>query len=291
MAASIQSRLIFQVLKHIKFKKIIEKRSTRKPARKKCFVPRFMPSKFTLSHQTIFHRRVVTIELIGRTDRNHIVFLHGGAYIFQANRMHWELAEKIVKTCRCKMTMIEYPLAPEHDYLHTFEMLDQAYVWLRMQNPEDNFIFMGDSSGGGLALSFTQKLIKENKMPLPHKLILLSPWLDMSLSNPDMSALAEKDLMMTRKMLDNAAKLYSNGYDRKNPLLSPIYGDFNQIPDALIFFGTEEMFYADCIKLQKKLSGINSNIVFRVYEDMQHDWAIFPIPEREKLINEVCDFI
>jgi acetyl esterase/lipase len=77
----------------------------------------------------------------------------------------------------------------------------------------------------------------------------------------------------------------------RTPLLSPIYGDFNQIPDALIFFGTERDVLCRLHKTPKKLSGINSNIVFRVYEDMQHDWAIFPIPEREKLINEVCDFI
>ncbi len=52
---------------------------------------------------------------------------------------------------------------------------------------------MGDGSGGALALSFVQSLL-DNQQPLPNKLYLISPILDATLSNKDISdALIERD--------------------------------------------------------------------------------------------------
>ncbi|MCE3363290.1 alpha/beta hydrolase, partial [Staphylococcus aureus] len=49
-----------------------------------------------------------------------------------------------------------------------------------------NVVVMGDGSGGALALSFVQSLL-DNQQPLPNKLYLISPILDATLSNKDIS--------------------------------------------------------------------------------------------------------
>jgi acetyl esterase/lipase len=122
-------------------------------------------------------------------------------------------------------------------------------------------------------------------------MILLSPWLDLTMSNPAIKELERSDHILTVKMLKHAAMLYSNGDQQDQYLLSPINGEFTDLPITLVFNGTEELFYADCVKLKAITESNSQSFIFREYRKMQHDWALFPIPERKQLANEVCDFI
>jgi acetyl esterase/lipase len=236
-------------------------------------------------------KAIATFESKEKVTRNHIIFFHGGAYIFNTTPAHWRLSEKIVKGSFCRMTHIDYPLAPEHQYKQTFTMVSGAYDLLTDKYPTDNFIFMGDSAGGGLALAFAQKLFTENHKKLPVMIFLLSPWLDLTLSNPAIKRLENSDQILTVKMLKHAAMKYSKGDNQDQYLLSPINGELTNLPNTIVFYGTEELFYADCVRLKSMTDRSNLNYIYREYHKMQHDWALFPIPERKQLIGEICDFI
>ena len=189
------------------------------------------------------------------------------------------------------MTHIDYPLAPDHNYKETYKMVSGAYEMLIKQYPLDNFIFMGDSAGGGLALGFAQKLINDKHNRLPVKLVLLSPWLDLTMCNPAIKTLEKSDHILTLKMLQHAGMQYSNGDQQEQYLLSPINGNLTNLPKTIVFYGTEELFYADCIKLKSLTDSSKQNFIFREYQKMQHDWVIFPIPESKQAISEICGFI
>jgi acetyl esterase/lipase len=244
-----------------------------------------------INHQKIKTNELVTFERKERVSKNHLIFFHGGAYIFGASPNHWKLAEKIVKKSFCRMTLVDYPLAPEHDYKETFGMVSETYDMLIKQYSEDSLILMGDSAGGGLALAFTQKLILEKHQNLPAKIILLSPWLDITMSNPKIKHLESSDYILTVNMLRNAGMKYANGENQNHYLLSPIHGQLNNIPKTIVFYGTEELFSADCLRLKSMTDSNSQGIIFREYQKMQHDWAIFPIPESNQVVNEICEFI
>ncbi len=291
MGASTHSKVINWFLKKSKFKKTFEVKSSKTIfRRKKNFLPKYIQLKYVYRHQIFKNKSIVTFNN-KKQSKNHVLFLHGGAYIFEATLSHWLLAEKIAKKSFSKMTMIDYPLAPEHGYKETLAMVSGAYDLLRKQYPNDHLILMGDSAGGGLVLAFTQKLIKEKYPYIPQKLILLSPWLDLSMSNPDIAELESRDYILSRKMLENAATGYANGDPMNHYLLSPINGELEKLPPTLLFYGTEELLYADCIKLKKIAAAKNAPIIFREYKNMQHEWVLFPIPERNQVINEIVDFI
>jgi len=55
----------------------------------------------------------------------------------------------------------------------------------------DDLIMMGDSAGGGFALALAQKL-KNESIDQPAQIILLSPWLDITLTNPDIKEIDRK---------------------------------------------------------------------------------------------------
>ena len=231
------------------FKKIVEKRATKAILRtKKGFIPKSIKRSYLTNLETFKAMEIATFESKKEVTKNHIIFFHGGAYIFKATPGHWWLAVEIVKKSFCRMTLVDYPLAPEHNYEETFAAISGAYEKLINHYPRDNFIFMGDSAGGGLALAFAQKLKQEKHNKLPVKIVLLSPWLDITMSNPDIKNQESLDYVLTVKMLRNAGMKYSNGDDMDQYLLSPINGEFNDIPETIIFYGTEELFHPDCKK-------------------------------------------
>ena len=292
MAESYQSKVLARILKIFNFKKRIEKREVKDiPRSKKEFLPRRICRSYLTRLQSFKNKKIATFELKDKVTNSHIIFFHGGAYIFEITSNHWRLAEKIVKKSFCRMTLVEYPLAPEHSYKDTFSIIDGMYELLIKSYPEDNFIFMGDSAGGGLALAFTQKLISEKKSKLPNGIILLSPWLDHTMSNPGINKLEYSDYILSVKMLRNAGLKYSSGDNQDQFLLSPINGDLTNLPETIIFYGTEELFMADCVRLKSMINSENQNFIFREYHKMQHDWPIFPIPESNEVVNEICNFI
>lgn len=60
-----------------------------------------------------------------------------------------------------------------------------------LPEPAD-LILMGDSAGGGFVLALAQ-FMKQEEVPQPSQLILLSPWLDLSLSNPNIKEIDPSD--------------------------------------------------------------------------------------------------
>jgi epsilon-lactone hydrolase len=288
---SLISRIMSMVFKIINFKKIVEKRAYKqKPKPNKSFIPKRIERKYLTEIQSIDSKEIVTFGQKEIVANNHIIFLHGGAYIFDISPSHWKLASKIVDNCSCRITVVDYPLAPEFNYKHTFNMVQNTYDYLKREYSKDNFILMGDSAGGGLALAFMQKIIEEQYQKIPIKCILLSPWLDLTMSNTEIEKQENTDHVLSMGLLKYAAKKYSNEDNMEHYLLSPINGTFKNIPKTIIFYGTEELYNADCNKIKTMLAG-NKNIIFREYKNMQHDWVLFQIPESEMVIEEICEFI
>ena len=242
MKPSLNSRIFAWILKVLNFKKKVEKRAFKQiQAPRKGFLPNRIKHSYRAIFQTFQGKGIATFESKKKATKNHIIFFHGGAYIFRTTYGHWRLTENIVKRNMCRMTHIDYPLAPEHHYKQTFNMVSGAYEMLIKQYPFDNFIFMGDSAGGGLALAFAQKLIKEKHKKFPVKIVLLSPWLDLTMSNPAIKKQEHSDHILTLKMLQHAGMKYSNGDKQDQYLLSPINGKLTNLPKTIVFFGTEEL--------------------------------------------------
>ena len=290
MPVSFKARVISGVLRLIKFKNIIAKMSLNPKRTKKGFIPTSISKAYKTESFVSQGKNVVIFEKEEKVSNQHIVFLHGGAYIFEISGAHWSLVQEIVKRTSVRMSVVDYPLGPESKYQDTFNMLGESYDILVNKYPDDDFIFMGDSAGGGLALAFNQKLILEQYKKLPIKLILFSPWIDLTMSNPEVSNYESVDVILSLTLLKNGAEMYAGNADLKNPLLSPINGGMEGLPEMLVFYGTNEVLYPDGLKWKEQMSH-RDDFHYREFADMQHDWVIFPIPERAAVINEVCTFI
>jgi len=287
----VPTKLLHFTLRLVNAKKIAM-RGILRPFRSRQFrFPKFLKKEFQTIQMLVNKHEVVTFSMKGESVDKHIIFLHGGAYTAEAGSFHWRLIKDIIKNTSYKLSFINYPLAPENNYRVAHEMVSQAYNKLNGLNPNDDFILMGDSAGGGFCLSLAQTLRNRNISKLPVKMVLLSPWLDLSMSNPDIAGLERKDLLLDAESLRICARYFAGDSDLKEAIVSPLYGDMQNLNSIGIFVGTYEILLPDCRKLRMKLEDSNTTFVYKEYEGMQHDWMIFPIKERNVLIHDIVDYL
>jgi acetyl esterase/lipase len=215
-----------------------------------------------------------------------ILYFHGGAFISGITGPHWNFVEKLSASSGCRIILPEYPLAPECNYIDTTNFAFELYKHLLIEYDSLQIQIIGDSAGGNLSLTLSL-LLNKNLIQQPARLILLSPWLDLSLSNPEIKKLEKYDIMLSTKKLFTASKLYSNNTDTKNFLISPIYGDLKTLPETHIFIGNHDLLFADSIRFRNLAEASGANIKLYEYNEMMHVWMIFPIPEALEVIKQI----
>lgn len=66
--------------------------------------------------------------------------MHGGGYVAEATASHRRIIEELVKMYGLKVTFIDYPLAPEHTYEKTHEIVRKHTERLQLKITVMNFI-------------------------------------------------------------------------------------------------------------------------------------------------------
>jgi acetyl esterase/lipase len=218
-------------------------------------------------------RKIWTISPKNTESNTKILFLHGGAYYANITKMHWGFIEQIIKNTNSTLIVPDYPLAPESTCIDTFQFLDTVYAKLISDYPSKRIVFMGDSAGGGLALGFAQK-IRNDGAKQPAQIILISPWLDVSLSNPDIARVEIFDKILSVNGLRAAGRQYAGYLEATDYRISPIYGNFANLGRISLFIGTHDVLVADARKLKYILDEQQIDFNYFEYPGMFHDWVL-----------------
>lgn len=235
-------------------------------------------------------RNVFTLTPKGAHSTTHILYLHGGAYVQSFVRQHWKFMSFLVRSTRCTITAPDYPLAPKSNYRDAFDMLMPLYKNVISESGSRNTILMGDSAGGGLALALAQKVLLE-KMDQPRRIILLSPWLDITLKNPEIKEVDRQDPFLSVPGLRKAGLAYSGDSDPENYMLSPVNGPFEGLSPLSIFMGSREILAPDARKLVKLASDEGVTVEYREYKDMVHVWMLLNFRESKQAKKEIVGLI
>ncbi|BAS45333.1 esterase [Staphylococcus schleiferi] len=224
----------------------------------------------------------------GHHIKNKILYIYGGTFVLQPSVFHWRFMDKLAYETLHEVVLPIYPKAPEYTYRETHQAIEQAYRRLLKETDADNIVIMGDASGGNMALSFVQKLMEQDELPLPRQLYLISPWLDLSLSNPDITEqVQKKDPIQNVFSLQSVAKVWVDDLERKNPRVSPMYGSVRGLPPVYMFGGTSEIFYPDMRKLADYFEAEQQPIHFYEYKDMVTAFPLYPIVESRKVLKQI----
>ena len=202
-----------------------------------------------------------------------IIYFHGGSYVGEINNEHWNFVEKIISDTGATVIMPDYPLAPEYNYMDVFNMVEPLYKEIIKKVDAQNLIMMGDSAGGGIALALDEKLSSEN-VELPNKTILISPWLDVRLTNPEIANVQEYDKQLDVKTLRLAGFAYAEKAGLYDYLVNPIDGDLSKLKNITIYTGTYDILNPDVHVLEERAKEQGTNIEVKEYKGKEHIWIL-----------------
>ncbi len=237
-------------------------------------------SRFTIADSNI-------TELVNNNSEKLLLFVHGGAFISGPAKHHWDSLKTIYTKTNYSIWLCNYPKAPENNIEVISKNIDSVYSKALELYDSKNIVLMGDSVGATLVTTLTQRLILSNKL-LPSQIILISPVMDSSLTNPDIDAIDNKDVMLSKKGVLSSKRLCSHGIDLKDPIISPLYGNFNNFPKTTIFIAEYDIVYPDQKLAIEKI--LNANIDLEVIEGkrMPHIWPLLPVMKEAKLaLNDI----
>ena len=219
----------------------------------------------------------------GTKNEKVILYFHGGSYIAEMTKQHWDFVEKIVNESGSMVILPDYPLVPKYNYTDVFDMVVPLYKEIINRIDTKNLVVMGDSAGGGLGLALEEKLGEEG-ISMPSQTILISPWLDVSLSNERIDEVQKYDKDLNKETLKLAGIAYAKE-DVKNYLVSPLYGDLSRLENIVIYTGTYDILNPDVYVLRENAKNVGVNIEIKEYEQAPHIWIIKRNCE-ESLVDE-----
>lgn len=202
-----------------------------------------------------------------------ILYFHGGSYVAEATKQHWEFIEQIVNDTGATVILPDYPLTPKYTYKDVFKMVVPLYKEIIEKVDANHLILMGDSAGGGLGLALEEAIGEEN-LPMPAKTILISPWLDVRLTNPAIDEVQKVDKELNKETLKLAGIAYAGEDGIDSYLVNPIDGDLSQIKNITILTGTYDILNPDVYILKEKTEEVGGKIDVKEYEQAGHIWMI-----------------
>ncbi|MFA6110916.1 MAG: alpha/beta hydrolase, partial [Candidatus Latescibacterota bacterium] len=193
----------------------------------------------------------------------------------------------------CVVLLPDYRLAPEHRFPAAIEDCVAAHEWMRDRGPDGpaaaraTFI-AGDSAGGGLTLAALLAL-RDRGLPLPLAGVPLSACTDLTLQSESLQS--EEDPICSARCMPVFASLYLGDADPRDPLASPVFGDYAGLPPLLFQVGQHEMLRDDSIRAAAKARSDGIEVTLEVWPGMVHVFQIRELPESREAIARIAGFL
>lgn len=225
-------------------------------------------------------------------DRRHVIlYCHGGGYTSGNLGYSRILAARLAHATGYEVLTFAYRLAPEYPAPAAAE--DAMTVWnylMHLGYGAREVVVVGDSAGGNLALVLTLMLKNAGRI-LPRRLVLLSPWTDMTAGGSSYETQAEHDPMLTREYIMAVRSVYAPDRDWSDPMLSPLYGNLAGLPPVFIQVGGNEILCSDSVRLRDRLTAAGVLCRLEVWPDMWHVFQMFSIKRAAEAMEHIGRFL
>jgi acetyl esterase/lipase len=226
-----------------------------------------------------------------KTPSKLLIFIHGGAFISGPAKLHWDTIQEIAKQTNLTIWMCDYPKAPENKISELSKNIDSVYNAALEQYKPSQLSLIGDSVGGTLISALIQRLIIKD-IKLPNKIILISPVMDATMSNPQIENVDKIDPMLSKKGVLSAKKMCAEDNDLKNAMISPLFGRFENFPTTILFIAEHDITYPDQKLAVRKLLNAKINLEVIEGKNMPHIWPFLPVMKEAKIaLRQIIDHL
>ena len=151
----------------------------------------------------------------------YVAAIHGGAYVIQPTVIHWLDYAAVARSTGATVVVPIYTLAPQSTASVEVPRMADFLTSLIDQHGAESVTVYADSAGGGLALAAAQELVRRGSAT-PASMVLLSPWLDVSMTNPAIASV--RDPILSAAALKRQGTMWAGDLDPTDPMVSPVYG-------------------------------------------------------------------
>ncbi len=221
-----------------------------------------------------------------------LLYFHGGAFILRFPMTHAGLAARWCRRLGARTLMVDYRLAPENPFPAGANDCHASYRWLLAQDfaPRD-IVIAGDSAGANLALS-TLLAIKAAGEPLPACAVLMSPFVDFTLSGKSLVTNEARDPIFTLAGGMVLRSLYAPPERLLDPSASPLFGDFMGLPPLLFQVGSTEMLLDESLRAAAKAHAAGVAVELEIWRKMPHVFqAVTTLPQAAAATDSAVRFV
>jgi monoterpene epsilon-lactone hydrolase len=222
-----------------------------------------------------------------------ILCRHGGGFVGGSVYTHRKLFGHLAKAMGARALLLQYRLTPEHAHPAQLDDASAAYASLLRAGIEAKHIAVsGDSSGGGLSVTAMLRA-REQGLPLPAALMLLSPWVDMELTGDSYESNREKDGFFYREVVQGLVAMFlSKGFSPRDPFVNPLHADLVGLPPMYIQAGGDETLLDDSRKLAAHARSAHVEVRLDVFPEQQHTFqmAAGRAPEADDAIRRLAEW-
>jgi epsilon-lactone hydrolase len=217
-----------------------------------------------------------------------ILYFHGGGFVAECRAIHDPLLAALGRAAGARGLMVDYRLAPEHPFPAATEDCFAAWNWMLSSGIDpQRVVFAGDSAGGNLAL-VTAMRARDEGLPLPAALVLMSPVLDLTFSGASFARNDGIDPMFRAATARRIQEWYASGLDAADPRISPLFGRTEHLPPTLLLAGSSEILLDDTLRYAARTRTAHA----AVWHDMPHVFpAIRGLVDGDRAIAEIAGFI
>ncbi|WP_406428694.1 alpha/beta hydrolase fold domain-containing protein [Streptomyces sp. NBC_00147] len=222
-----------------------------------------------------------------RDSGRRAIYLHGGAYINEIAPQHWKLIAQVAVETGTRVTVPIYPLAPLATAAEVVPAVTDLAAEILGEGAHTALSLIGDSAGGGMALAVAVHL-RDRGQPAPARTILISPWLDISLTDPRITLLEDRDPWLAVPGARYAGDLYRGALPIDHPHVSPLLADLTGLNPITLFSGTHDILNADARRLAARATATGVELDFHEAPEMLHVYPLLPIPEGRAARAALC---
>ncbi|MEZ5073463.1 MAG: alpha/beta hydrolase [Solirubrobacterales bacterium] len=230
---------------------------------------------------------------IDASGRDAVLYIHGGGFEIGGGEMYVGFASSIASVTGADVYLPDYRLAPEHTQPAPTDDAFAAYrAVLELGHDPRRTAVIGDSAGGGIAVS-TVRALRDMGVPDPAAMVLISPWLDLSLSGASVGLVGRSDPMLRRRWLERAGSSHAAGLHLDDPRVSPLFADLHRLPPTLVQVGTDEILLDDATRFADRAYAAGVEVELQRYEGLFHDFQLFArlLPSARTALDEIAVFV
>ncbi|MFC9582369.1 alpha/beta hydrolase fold domain-containing protein [Streptomyces yangpuensis] len=233
---------------------------------------------------------VYDVSPLGVEPSVQVLYVHGGDYVGELERRHWELVRTLVTQGRARVVVPAYVLAPRGTADRTVPVATDLLSGLIAGGGDGGTVLIGDSAGAGLALAAAQRL-RDRAGEQPSRIVLLSPWLDVTMSHPDQAVIEAADPVLSRAGLKEAGRLYAGTLAVEDALVSPLRGAFGGLAPLTVFSGTRDVLATDSRELVRRARAQGVEVEFHEAAGLPHGYPLLPVPEGRAARDRIVELV